>query len=203
MQAIAQENAFIDIPDWLTQLDISYGRFRKAGWDFLLVLRAGVDQFGRTDHAKAELYELASQQTGLAVSTLITYVSTVRSPISPVAIELGLTFSHARAALGMEPEAANDLLTKAAENSWTPERVSQEAWISKASVRKSRTPNGDGEASNHATDEPPYNDNSQYTDEWTAPALPDDVVTLAYAIKTKYSATAIRALVAELTRDLY
>jgi len=157
-QTIAQEKAFIDISDWLTQLDISYGRFRKAGWDFLLILRAGVDQFGRTDHAKSELYDLASQQTGLAVSTLITYVSTVRSPISPVAIELGLTFSHARAALGMEPEAANDLLTKAAEQSWTPEQVSKEAWIKKASVGMSRSTNGTGATNNNTVCQEPLED---------------------------------------------
>lgn len=199
----AQENTFVDVSDWLTQLDISYGRFRKAGWDFLLVLRGGIDQFGRTDHAKAELYDLASQQTGLSVNTLMTYVSTIRSPISPIAIELGLTFSHARAALGLEAEVANDILNKAAEQSWTPEQVSKEAWIKKASVGMSRRVNGKGATNNHADDEPPYNDNAMYDDEPRRFTLPDDISELAEAIRQRYSAGDIATLVAELVAIPY
>src|SRR5690606_22614811 len=101
---------FADISDWLTRLDMSYTRLKAAGWDFILTLRAGVDQFSRTSHEKAELYELAGAQLGLSPRTLQNYVSLARSAVAQIAISLDLEFAYAHAALGLDEDVARDLL---------------------------------------------------------------------------------------------
>lgn len=146
---------FTDVSCWLERLDHAYGRARLAGWEFIYILRAGVDQLGRTDHAKAELYELASAQVGLATRTLQTYVSAARSPNANIAIEMGLTFQHARAVLGLPEGVAESMLADAVAGGWEPERLSREAWVKKnTSQRTLRSESSPPQASEIATD--PY-----------------------------------------------
>lgn len=120
-----------DIADWLTCLDIAYTHLKATGWTFIQTLRYGIDQFGRTDHRKAELYELAAAQLGVSPRTLANYVSLARSPVAEIAQGLELEFSHAHAALGLEPDAAHDLLSTAAEQGWEAAQVRREAWARK------------------------------------------------------------------------
>lgn len=122
---------FVDVSDWLFRLDGSYENAKYTMWNFAVTLAAGVDQFGRTDARKEELYKLASQQVGLSVGTLKTYASAARSPKAAMAIDKGLTFQHARAVLGLSEGEADDLLDKAVANGWAPETLSREAWIKK------------------------------------------------------------------------
>lgn len=119
---------FDSVSDWLTRLNQSYENSKMTMWDFAVTLAAGVDQFGRTDPRKQELYELASQQLGLTVGTIKTYASAARSPVASLAIEKDLTFQHARAVLGLPHEVADSLLSDAVANGWSAERLSQRAW---------------------------------------------------------------------------
>ncbi len=107
--------AFADVSSWLDSLDQTYQRACHHGWEFIYILVAGLDQFGRTDHAKMELYELAYQQTGLSIKTLQDYASTARKPTTRLAIELGLEKGHAKAVLGLDNDEAEAVLTEAAE----------------------------------------------------------------------------------------
>lgn len=212
-----QEQSFVDISDWLTQIDDSYSRFRAAGWEFIIKLRDGLDQFGRTNHAKMELYELASQQIGLTVNSLQTYASAARSPVASIAIELGLTFSHARAAIGLETDVAESILTDAAERGWTPEQVSKKAWIHKASQHTLKSNDSTPVATAIVADEPPpYADNSQYKeyyasteaaftlpDEYDAGsyiAVPREPVAAARMLRQQFNDDDLDTLVAELIR---
>ena len=139
---ISQSNyTFVDVSNWLEKLDRSYENAKASMWNFAATLAAGIDQFGRTDPRKMELYELASQQVGLTVRTLQTYVSAVRSPVASLAIDKDLSFQHARAVLGLEPDIADDLLSQAVAHGWTPEQTSREAWIQKNGLPVQRTLN--------------------------------------------------------------
>lgn len=132
---------FVDVSEWLFRLDNSYERAKSSMWDFVATLAAGINQFGRTDPRKMELYEMASQQIGLTVGTLQTYVSAVRSPVASLAIEKDLSFQHARAVLGLAPDVADDILSQAVAKGWTPEQTSREAWTQKNNASQ-RTLNG-------------------------------------------------------------
>jgi len=132
---------FVDVSEWLFRLDNSYERAKSSMWDFVATLAAGINQFGRTDPRKMELYEMATQQIGLTVGTLQTYVSAVRSPVASLAIEKDLSFQHARAVLGLSPDVADDILSQAVAKGWTPEQTSREAWTQKNGASQ-RTLNG-------------------------------------------------------------
>lgn len=144
---------FDTVSDWLNSLDESYGRAKSAGWDFIITLRGGIDQFGRTDHRKAELYEVAANQIGVSSRTLQNYVSMSRSAVAKIAMDLDLDFSHANAAMGLNEEVARDLLTTAAEQGWEPARIRKEAWAHKNAIASHgimRSGNGYGGAKNVA-----------------------------------------------------
>ena len=104
-----------DVSGWLTELDGCYIQFKRSGWEFAVALTHGIDQFGSTPQAKAELYELASKQLNCSVKTLRNYVSVVRNPAASVAIELGLEIGHANAVLGLPGPQAESVLHEAAE----------------------------------------------------------------------------------------
>lgn len=130
---------FVDVSNWLDQLDRVYDNAKASMWHFAATLAAGIDQFGRTDPRKRELYEMASNQLGLTIGTLQTYVSAVRSPVASLAIEKDLSFQHARAVLGLAPEVADDLLDQAVANGWAPEKLGHEAWAKKNGLPSQRT----------------------------------------------------------------
>lgn len=124
---------FSDVSQWLERVEFTYGRLKLAGWEFVLTLQKGIDQFGRTDPAKMELYELASQQVGLSVNTLQNYVSTARKPSTVYAVELGLQLGHAQAVIGLEDVVAESVLLEAAENGMSVELTRRLAWQYKTS----------------------------------------------------------------------
>jgi hypothetical protein len=104
-----------DPSDWLTQLGQTYNALRREGWRFLLCLRAGIDQFGRSDERRMQLYEAASEQLNLQVTTLQNYVSIARKEWVNTAINLGLELGHADAVKGLDDEQAEGFLVTAAE----------------------------------------------------------------------------------------
>ena len=122
---------FIDVSSWLDKVGRTYDNAKMTMWDFVMTLAAGIDQFGRSDPKREELFDLAAQQTGLAATTLKTYVSAARSPVASIAIEKDLTFQHARAVLGLAEDVADDLLSQAVAGGWAPERLGHEAWAKK------------------------------------------------------------------------
>lgn len=122
---------FVDVSSWLDKVGRTYDNAKMTMWDFVMTLTAGIDQFGRNDPKREELFDLAAQQTGLAATTLKTYVSAARSPVASIAIEKDLTFQHARAVLGLAEDVADDLLSQAVAGGWAPERLGHEAWAKK------------------------------------------------------------------------
>lgn len=122
---------FPNVSTWLHRLEHSHESAKFSMWDFVMTLRCGLDQFGRTDARKDELYELASQQIGLSVGTLKTYASAVSSPSAAIAIDKGLSFQHARAVLGLDAEVADDMLERAVAGGWGAEKLGHEVWAKK------------------------------------------------------------------------
>lgn len=122
---------FIDVSSWLDRVGRTYDNAKMTMWDFVMTLAAGIDQFGRNDPKREELYELAGHQLGLTIGTLKTYVSAARSPVASLAIEKDLTFQHARAVLGLDEDVADDLLSQAVAGGWAPERLGHEVWAKK------------------------------------------------------------------------
>lgn len=178
---------FVDVSNWLDQLDRVYDNAKASMWHFAATLAAGIDQFGRTDPRKRELYEMASNQLGLTIGTLQTYVSAVRSPVASLAIEKDLSFQHARAVLGLAPEVADDLLDQAVANGWAPEKLGHEAWAKKNGLPSQRTLNStpatyeateidDVPFSHHSTD-----DSATYDSLWTDERISSAVDNLTYA----------------------
>lgn len=122
---------FHDVGHWLDCLDEAYARFRRVGWEFVVTLRAGVDQFARNDEQRMALMEAAAEQLHISVKTVQNYVSTSRNPAALVAMELGLSIGHAVAVLGLEEERQSDLLHTAAEQGWGDDRLRYEAHVAK------------------------------------------------------------------------
>lgn len=122
---------FVDVSSWLDKVGRTYDNAKMTMWDFVMTLAAGIDQFGRSDPKREELYELASHQLGLAIGTLKTYVSAARSPVASLAIEKDLTFQHARNVLGLPEDMADSLLSDAVAGGWSPERLGHEVWAKK------------------------------------------------------------------------
>jgi hypothetical protein len=166
---------FVDVSNWLDQLDRVYDNAKASMWHFAATLAAGIDQFGRTDPRKRELYEMASNQLGLTIGTLQTYVSAVRSPVANLAIEKDLSFQHARAVLGLAPEVADDLLDQAVANGWAPEKLGHEAWAKKNGLPSQRTLNS-APAAYEATeiDDVPFSHADQPDDSATYDSLWSD-----------------------------
>ena len=133
---------FVDVSSWLDKVGRTYDNAKMTMWDFVMTLAAGIDQFGRNDPKREELYELASLQLGLAIGTLKTYVSAARSPVASLAIEKDLTFQHARAVLGLAEDVADDLLSQAVANGWSAERLSNKAWVERNGPPSQRTLTG-------------------------------------------------------------
>lgn len=128
---VSIEQRFRDVSDWLTRLTNEFETAKHTYWQFIFDLRDGIDQFGRTDHGKMHLYELAAGQLGLSVKTVQNYVSAARSPLSATACDLGLEVWHLMAVLGLDIEVGHDLLSTAAEQGLTPSRTGQLAWVHK------------------------------------------------------------------------
>ncbi|HSG61636.1 MAG TPA: hypothetical protein VLA24_09405 [Pseudomonadales bacterium] len=115
---------------WLVTLGELWQARTQTGWQFVTELRDGIDKFSKR-RDRAQLYELVANQTGLAIKTLMNYVSLSRNPNSAMARELGLDIAHAEAVLGLEYDEAQALLTQAAETSLSANAIG-------AIVRESR-----------------------------------------------------------------
>lgn len=140
---INRERRYVDTSDWLTQLDAAYSMAKTAGWEFLFTLRAGIDQFGRSDFRRMEMYELAATQIGLNVRTLQNYVSVTRKGYVQMAVALDLDMGHANAVLGLDDEHAEDVLQTAAERNLSVAETRRLAWGHRASARLDvSSPNG-------------------------------------------------------------
>jgi hypothetical protein len=183
---------------WLHALQAAAERLKRAGWEFLELLRDGIEQLPRTNEERAKLYEDASSATGLAVHTLQNYVSALRKPYAKLAHELDLDFGHLVEVQGLEEEIAEDVLQKAAENAWSVSRTRKEAWARKNAPDVGKQL-ADAAEQFLADDEPPYNDNAMYTDE---PASLDrmPVTKLADYIRREYDEGEIAALIDALLR---
>lgn len=183
---------------WLTEIERAYNRFKRAGWEFIFLLRDGIDALPRTDQERAELYEDAASATGLSVHTLQNYVSAARKPYARLAQTKGLEMGHLDAVQGVAPEIAEGILLDAAENSWSVARTRTEAYPRKNAPDVGKQL-ADAAEQFLADDEPPYNDNAMYTDE---PASLDrmPVPDLADYIRREYDDGEIAALIDALLR---
>lgn len=204
---------FTTISEWLAKLGGDFDNYRESGWKYIITLRDGVDQFGRTDSAKSELYEAAANQLGRSAKTLQNKVSIARKPYSLMAYNLGLEFAHLLAVQHLDDEHAAALLMEAAENFWD---ASELGYIAKPKSQatypengKSSTPTADA-IDQDLSDDPPYADNTQYKDyDCTLPdaydmdayiAIPREPVAAARMLLREFDAGQIAALVAELVR---
>lgn len=127
-EIINRNRHYGDLSDWLTQLDAAYSMAKVAGWEFLFTLKAGIEQFGRSDHRRMEVYELAANQIGLNVRTLQNYVSVTRKGFTQMAVALDLDMGHANAVLGLDDEVAEDVLQLAAERGLSVAETRKLAW---------------------------------------------------------------------------
>lgn len=197
-----QTQKFTDVSAWLTQLQEQNAAWQAIGWEFLETLRDGISQFGRSnDSALMELYDLASQATGIGIKRLQNLVSMARNEVSQIAQDYELDFGYAEAVLGLSADEADDILSKAKAHAKTVGQVRKEAW-----GMKNTAPAG----GNSSDDEPPYADTSQYKEyEFTLPdeydadayiAVPRNPVSAAKVLREQFSASELATLVKELVR---
>lgn len=199
MIAVSETNRADVKAEWLSQIMNAYGRYCRAGWEFIFLLRDGIDALPRNEQERYSLYEDTFHLTGLSIKTQQNYVSAARKPYAMLAQELGLEIGHLDAVLGLEDQIAEDVLKLAAENFLTIAQTRKEAWARKAApdIGKQLADAADDYLS--GDDEPPYNDNAMYTDE---PASLDrmPVPDLADYIRREYDEGEIAALIAALLR---
>lgn len=201
MPKIEQGKQFVDISEWLTQLQHQNATWQAIGWEFLGTLRDGISQFGRSnDKALMELYDLASQATGIGIKRLQNLVSMARNEVSEIAQEYELDFGYAEAVLGLSVEEADYILSEAKAKAKTVSQVRKAAWVAKQPTPTSGN-------SLDADEEPPYADNAQYDyvlpDAYDADAyfaVPCDPVLAAQVLRQQFDAAELATLVAELVR---
>lgn len=197
-----QTQQFTDVSAWLTQLQEQNAAWQAIGWEFLETLRDGINQFGRSnDSALMELYDLASQATGIGIKRLQNLVSMARNEVSQIAQDYELDFGYAEAVLGLSADEADDILSKAKAHAKTVGQVRKEAW----GVKNTAPAGG-----NSSDDEPPYADNNQYKEyEFTLPdeydadafiAVPRNPVSAALVLREQFSGAELAVLVQELVR---
>ena len=122
----------ITIDTWIDALQAQYNRYKRAGWDFIFLLRDGIDALPRNDHERAKLYQDISNQLNLAIHTLQNYVSAARKPYAELAQELDLEIGHLDAVLGLADDIAEDVLKLAAEQGWSVAQTRKEVWTRKS-----------------------------------------------------------------------
>lgn len=188
---------------WLEEIERAYNRFKRAGWEFIFLLRDGIDALPRNDQERAELYEDAASATGLAVHTLQNYVSAARKPYARLAQTKGLEMGHLDAVQGVAPEIAEGILIDAAENAWTVARTRAEAYPRRTTpdVGKQLADAADDYLS---ADKTPWESDA---DPAAGPAWNDDFLTIprepvaaAQVIRREYDEGEIAALIDALLR---
>jgi hypothetical protein len=195
-----QTQQFTDVSAWLTQLQEQNAAWQAIGWEFLETLRDGINQFGRSnDSALMELYDLASQATGIGIKRLQNLVSMARNEVSQIAQDYELDFGYAEAVLGLSADEADDILSKAKAHAKTVGQVRKEAW----GVKNTAPAGG-----NSSDDEPPFCNELHYAadplpdayDMDAFIAIPREPVAAARMLLREFDAGQIAALVAELVR---
>ena len=196
-----QAEQFTSISEWLAQLQRQNSEWQAIGWEFLGTLRDGISQFGRSnDKALMELYDLASQATGIGIKRLQNLVSMARNEVAEIAQEYELDFGYAEAVLGLPAEEADYILSEAKAKAKTVSQVRRDAWVAKQPV-----PTGGN--SFDADEEPPYADNAQYdyvlpdaydADAWFA--VSRNPIEAAQVLRQQFDAGELATLIAELIR---
>ena len=196
-----QAEQFTSISEWLTQLQRQNAEWQALGWEFLGTLRDGISQFGRSnDKALMELYDLASQATGIGIKRLQNLVSMARNEVAEIAQEYELDFGYAEAVLGLPAEEADYILSEAKAKAKTVSQVRRDAWVAKQPVPA-------GGNSFDADEEPPYADNAQYdyvlpdaydSDAWFA--VSRNPIEAAQVLRQQFDAGELATLIAELVR---
>lgn len=203
-QAIGQ----VTVSTWLNTLDQQYQRYKKAGFEFIFLLRDGIDALPRNDVERMALYREAADRVGLAVHTLQNYASSARKPYAHMAHEYGLEIGHLDAVAGLDDEAAEDALTLAGEQLWPVARLRGHVFVVKSmNPDVGNTPTADAIDRTLADEDPPYADDKQY--EYTLPAaydadeyiaLPRNPVQAAVVLRAQFSGAELAVLVTELAR---
>ncbi len=120
---------------WRELLRRRHANLIQAGWEFVRDLYFGVRQFGATEDRRRELLEQAACHLGVGVKYLMSLLNMFTSPVASIAMELNvnqganLSITHALAVYGIEPDAARDLLTTAAEENWSSELLRAKVWM--------------------------------------------------------------------------
>jgi hypothetical protein len=187
---------------WLHALQAAAERLKRAGWEFLELLRDGIEQLPRTNEERAKLYDDASSATGLAVHTLQNYVSALRKPYAKLAHELDLDFGHLVEVQGLEEEIAEDVLQKAAENAWPVARTRKEAWARKNAPDVGKQLADAAEDYLSGDDDPPWVDQTDAGPAWNDEyfSIPREPVAAATVIRAQFDEGEIAALIAALLR---
>ena len=167
-------NSTITIDTWIDALQAQYNRYRRAGWDFLFLLRDGIDALPRNDHERAKLYQDIGNQLNLAVHTLQNYVSAARKPYATLAQELDLEIGHLDAVLGLADDVAEDVLKLAAEQAWSVAQTRKEAYPRRNNPDIGKQTVSDVErflsANEEQTDDVPYGRDSIHYQDYAADA---------------------------------
>lgn len=187
MQTQTLTKPTITIDTWIDALQAQYNRYKRAGWDFIFLLRDGIDALPRNDHERAKLYQDISNQLNLAVHTLQNYVSVARKPYATLAQELDLEIGHLDAVLGLADDVAEDVLKLAAEQGWSVAQTRKEVWTRKNAPDIGKQAVSDVErflsanATQEQTDDVPYGRDSIHYQDYAADAddsLADDTIAI-------------------------
>lgn len=214
MQTQTLTKPTITIDTWIDALQAQYNRYKRAGWDFIFLLRDGIDALPRNEHERAKLYQDISNQLNLAVHTLQNYVSAARKPYATLAQELDLEIGHLDAVLGLADDVAEDVLKLAAEQGWSVALTRKESWtrknapdIGKQTVNDVERFLSSDEPRELSDGEPAYTDNAMYDSEfdmpWNADArisIPREPLQAAAVLRAEFSEGEIATLIDALLR---
>jgi hypothetical protein len=149
--------------EWIDKLEKLKLIERRAGWEFAKWLVWGVHQYSRT------VDDIAAQ-VDYKPKTLRNIIGAMKNRATTIAIDLGLSVSHAMEVLGLPDEEKQSILTEAAEKLLTPSDVRYMVHL----LRKPVGGNAIGSAplnDNHSNDET-YQTNGEGP---TAPVLSSDI----------------------------
>ena len=214
MQTQTLTKPTITIDTWIDALQAQYNRYKRAGWDFIFLLRDGIDALPRNDHERAKLYQDINNQLNLAVHTLQNYVSAARKPYATLAQELDLEIGHLDAVLGLADDVAEDVLKLAAEQAWSVSLTRKEAWTRKSTPDIGKQAVSDverflssDEPRELSDGEPAYTDNAMYASDfdipWNADArisIPREPLQAAAVLRAEFSEGEIATLIDALLR---
>jgi hypothetical protein len=158
----------LDLSSLTDELATIWQSYHRKGWEFVFRLRDGLDELREElgpQYRQGEIVGQIAEALDIRAHTLQNKLILARKPWSGLAFELGLDIGHGDAVSGLEDEAAEDMLHRAAEQRWTVSELRREVYMSRQIEEvQSWEVLTDQIAEGLAGEDPPYCSNAMYQD---------------------------------------